>query len=736
MRKLKATCGVTVLSLLMVALLNGTVLSQAAPAGKDKLAEHWDNFLHFILIANPVEARSNGEAILDARPDPKRLYKLSLSMKTGRGPGVLARGRTLDKELAKIIIKIEAMIDAGAKAVRKDPTEIARWIKLLGGMPQHFLIGTERLITSSEYAIPQIISKLSDVNTPAILRERLVTILPRLGKEAVRPLVAALATEDPSVREIICRTLGKIGYPHAAPHLKVIIEQKDQMDSTRNAARVALSACAGKDSLNKSAAELFYQLSLKYYNRNESVNPDSRYDTANVWFWRGRSGLTYKIVPRVIFNDIYAMRSARMALALNPGLESAVTIWIAADIRKEINLPKGAADPTRSVDEPGAKFAALASGAKYLQCVLAKALADGDVRVALAVIESLARTAGAKNLVVSSVEGHDQPLVKAMSYPSRRVRYTAAEVLALARPTERFSGWHLVAPVLTEALRGTGKPAAIFADPKQGRRNIVKDLLRGGGCSVIDDAAFGKALQSARAEGGADLVVLASNITAPNMVQAITLLRAEAVFSRTPVIIIAGPNDVAGARILAKKDQLIVVVPDSSLDAASINAAIKDASAKASGAAPLSEDEAVEWSIRAAGCFRLLAMTQNLTYDLTGAVKSLIAALGDKRNSVRIAAAEALAQFPAARAQRAVARLAVDAEADEKVRVAAYAALSESVRRFGNQLEKKQFMAIVDDVMSKGSLKIRDAAAQALGALALKSENIQKIIQTLGRDKV
>ena len=54
----------------------------------------------------------------------------------------------------------------------------------------------------------------------------------RLGKEAVRPLVEALAATDPSLREVICRALGRIGYAHAAPYLKELAERKQLLGRT------------------------------------------------------------------------------------------------------------------------------------------------------------------------------------------------------------------------------------------------------------------------------------------------------------------------------------------------------------------------------------------------------------------------------------------------------------------------------------------------------------------------
>ena len=137
---------------------------------------------------------------------------------------------------------------------------------------------------------------------------------------------------------------------------------------------------------------------------------------------------------------------------------------------------------------------------------------------------------------------------------------------------------------------------------------------------------------------------------------------------------------------------------------------------------------AAEWSIRAARCLGMLSMTRNPVYELGQAVPSLIAVLKDQRDKVRIAAAEALAQFRSPAAQQAIVDLANNAQAGKEVRLAAYAASAESVRMFGNILAEKQVRDVIAVTTGKGDMEIREAAAKVLGALNLPSEKIMELI--------
>ncbi|MCD4699098.1 MAG: hypothetical protein K8R91_00800, partial [Phycisphaerae bacterium] len=145
MRNFKFNTTVGVAIVLVLALTAGLISAQqtAPPAGateKEKLSDLWDNFLHYILLARPEVAGSYGQAIIDANPDPRDLYNLSVKTEKGRDASslILARGRAL-KGLGPIVDKVAGLIDTGARAVRTDPAEIARWIDMLGGNPRQFL---------------------------------------------------------------------------------------------------------------------------------------------------------------------------------------------------------------------------------------------------------------------------------------------------------------------------------------------------------------------------------------------------------------------------------------------------------------------------------------------------------------------------------------------------------------------------------------------------------------------
>lgn len=696
----------------------------------EKLAKTWGDFLHYVRIAQVPAAKSFAQALLDSKPDPKRIYELSIQSDDTHK--VLVRGSRLG-ELKPVIGEIRKMIETGYEQMRKDPAEIRKSIGMLVKSVRAYEIGARRLVRSGEYAMPQIVQTLMDPKIEPLLRERLIMVLPRMGKAAVLPLSVALQCDQPHLQQIFAEALGQIQYPHAGPRLRQFLERKDLLKRVRNAAESALVSCSGQAALKKSAAEMFHDLAEKFYYQRESLRPDERSPKANVWYWRDDVGVVYKVVPRQIFCDIYAMRMSRLALKHDPKFYPAVSLWLAAHINKETHLGlapgaeagQGAKDPTRGEDQPPARFYALAASARFQQAVLARGLRDYNTQLVLAVMKALVRTNGAKNMV--KVHGGAQPLVEALSYPDRNVRFMAAEALATALPDEEFNGHGFVVSVLIEALRQTARKKAMIVVKDPTALNTLKDAVRAAGYEVMENSDPVRALTQVSEAGGVDVFVVDRS---PGPEQLVVLLRQRGQFVTTPVV--AAVTGTESRRELAERDKRLVLIgPDAKSDA--VAKALAEAAKLAAGK-PMTPQEADKWAVRAAKAIRLLAVTRNTLLDYNRAQGALIEALKTKAE-IQVAAAEALSVMPSADAQRAIADLANDAKTAEGVRIAAYNSLIASVRKYGNQLSDAQSQSVVAVVLGKGSHALREAAAQTLSPLDLASEKMkQLILSTEGMD--
>ena len=693
--------------------------SALAPPKDKKLNELWDDMIHYIKIAQENAALSWGQAILNY-PDatPQDLYLLAIN--TPGSQAVLSRGSKL-KGMEPIIAELNRRIELGYQADRSNPQRIANSIDMLGQNLRAFQIGSDRLVQSGEYALPQLIQKLGDPATPPLARERIITVLPRLGKQAVNGLSAALKIADPGLQEVFASALGQIGYFAAAPQLKELAETT-RVERTRQVATSALVACAGKPAVGKPLAELYYDLAKRFYDHAESVVPDARIESANVWYFQDGL-LAYKPVPRVIYCDVYAMRYARQALAHDSNFYPAVSLWLAANLRKANELPPGVTDPTVPADQPPAQFYALASSAAFMHDVLAMALKEKNSAMAMDAITALAKTEGAKNLV-EPTSGGAQPLVEALTYPDKQVRFLAAITLANALPVKTFTGREMVVPVLNEALRQAGTKTAVVVIPDEAARNPIKDALRAAGYEIMDQPENTRAIAQAKQTLTADIAMV-SEAQAGELVRG---LRAEPAFAALPVLVI-GDNE--SLRSLARADGKVVLLP-SGTGADAVAKALVEAAAKGAGK-PLTAEESAAWSIRAAEAIRMLGLTGNTVLEYARTIPALSEVLSDARPNVRLAAVGALAVMPTV-GQQAIVPLAMNATAGDDVRIQAFASLSESIRRFGNQVTDPQAQSILELVNDvKAPMPLRQAAAQALGAMNLSSDKAKALILKTGQ---
>lgn len=700
------------------------VVEEVAVAVKTAADDQWDDLLHYIRIANAPAAMSNAQALLD-NPDAtaKQLYAMAI-----KKPGAmvtLSRGMKLPglQEPCDALLK---KIESGYRDWRSDTAEIERSIALMGQSLRGYAIGVKRLKESGEYAIPLLVQKLVSQETPQILKERIVTMLSQLGRNAVRAYSVGLQSKDLRLVEFLANALGQIQYPAALPRLRQALDRPDvqKSPSTVRILTTAIIRCNGgqRTALKRTAGELFYEWGEKYYNRAESLLPDTRYPNDEAFAWRIKEGVGLEsvAVPQEILCDIYAMRMARVALQENPKLSAAVPLWLSACIRRSIDLPEGKTDPLWVATAPKAEFYTLASSPRYLQLVLARAMQDGNAAIAARVIEAMGKNTGSISLA-KPLPGGAMPLVAAMGYPERNVRFLAAETFLNATPVKPFTGSSMVLSLMNEALRQEGKPYAMIIATDGPTRNQLKDSVRASDYVTIEETNLDQVLITAQKAKGLDMVIVGPNVDPAAVLR---LLRREMIHYYLPVIITA---DTPATRTLAKKDGKVVSLSSKTLDEAAIAKALDQAMALSAGK-PLTQDQAITWATRAANAIENAGQRDKTAFDLSRSIPALSAALTRDSAGLQIAAANALATINKIDAQKALIALALKSDTEQAVRVAAFKAASASVRRWGNLSDAVQAKQLVKVVTTLTDHALMQAAAELLGTMNLRSDQKPALI--------
>jgi len=410
--------------------------------------DNWNDFLHYTAIGRFDLARGYGEKLVASEPEPVEL--LALSENNPKGYKLLLKIFADNEELKEVSSQILDIIEQGRFVRRIDPRIITEEIKRLSSTIRGRLTAQKRLANAGEYAIPYMLGALGDESRKDEFAN-ITNSLSVIGRQAIRPLSAALEMDNVAVKAEAIMALGEIGYRQAGGYLKYIVEQ-DPSEQLRELAGKSIENI--DPSISKlPASELFFESAENYYYHTESLAPSSEYDFGNIWFWdKDSRRVVRKEVSKEYFNELMSMRLCEYALRADPDMGKAIALWIAGFFKAEST---GLAMPEYfGASHADAMTYATTAGAEYLHQALERAIADKNEYVALGVVEALAANAGESSLLYRI--GTEQPLVSALSFDDRAVRYSAAIAIGSAGPTVEFLGSNMIVENLAQAVAGEG----------------------------------------------------------------------------------------------------------------------------------------------------------------------------------------------------------------------------------------------------------------------------------------
>ena len=186
----------------------------------------------------------------------------------------------------------------------------------------------------------------------------------------------------------------------------------------------------------------------------------------------------------------------------------AVSLWIASNFKREAELPQGAKDPTRGEGQPDAHYYAVASGVQFVNPVLARALRDHNAQVAFKAIRALEVTAGASSLFSGEA---GQPIIDALAFPDKAIRFEAAYAIGSAVPQQDFQGKDRVVQILADALNATGKPNVLVVLPSQNDVNAMAEGLNGQ-VNVVGATSATAAIDQSQKLPGVDYIIVSEDL--------------------------------------------------------------------------------------------------------------------------------------------------------------------------------------------------------------------------------
>lgn len=710
----------------VISFAQNTPAPAAASAQKpdDALRNAADDFWHYAKIARYDLANQAAQTILTQDKDKstqvlKAFQQVSSDRSDNLDQWLLRWQQT--PELRDSVNQLITLLNQGRSAHRADISFIQQQIERLSTNERAYTLGVQQLRNSGELAVPVMIDYLRDSSKKqyqSATRRALID----MGRIALNPLIAATEMQDTDTLIVVIDALGNIGYDVSVPYLLHLATDPNRPGAVQSAATQALVRMGVENPKSLNPAESFYDLSEKFYYDQAAVSAPQGQDTAFVWYWDVQNGLTKKNVPSPIFNELMAMRTSEYALKLDANMSKAVSLWLASNFKREAELPQGAADPTRAENQPDANYYAVASGVQFVNPVLARALRDHNAPVAYKAIKALSETAGASSLFSGQA---GQPMIDALSFPDKVIRFEAACAIGSSLPQSDFQGKDRAVQILADALNATGKPTALALMPNQNDVNALSESLNGQ-VTIAGSTSTAGLVAEAQKLPSVDYLIVSEDVPADEITRLFDAANTSPRLDGAARIIL---THTAASRYasMSINNPMISITQATPTDAVGIKAAIA-ASQQKSGSLTTDPATAAADALRSAKLLARLAMSKGQIMDLSQAQAALLTALNAPSADLTRAAGEVLAQLNSKDAQIGLATKALDDKTADDLKISLLNDLATSAKFYGNQLDEPSIASVEKAVQNAANLQVRSAAAEARGALNLPADQAKKLI--------
>ncbi len=695
-----------------------------------ELVSDCEDFFHFATVGRFDQAKATGEKILAASHKPLDVMNAFEGIIDQRNRH-LAFDRRLDlyermlawqgvPELREPVAKLLAIFRQAKLEKRADMAFIEANVMRLGSGHRAYQLAVDSLKESGELAVPVLLMHLQNPSDKA-LHPYIRTAIRDMGIRALNPLVAAAELTGKDQDDLlgwVISSLGDLGYDNAVPCIARIYRARlaNPNDPIAKVAYENLIRLGVKQPQDLNPAQAYFELAQKFYYEKAAIAADRALPIAFVWTWTdGR--LTKKDVPTPVFNEHMALRAAKAAVELDAARGDAISLLLAAAYRREIDMPANATDPIWTDKTPSAHFFAVAAGVQHLNPVLARAVEDGDAALALKAVQSLDKIVGENSVQSSQAIA---PLMAALHYPDRSVRFEAAIALAKSVARKPFVGQEQVVAILAEALGQTGKPGVLVMASSQDELNArIESITAAGAYNARGGVGAEQAVAAAGGLPSVD-VILMDEKDAAQTDRLQVLVRGNVRLEPAARLVFVESAVASPYAKIAQTNRRYTPATRPSNDSALV-AAIEAARHRSQGL-PIDEAAATVYALRASAQLAELAA---LRIELGIAQPALLTALDDQRPELAKAAGNVLSLVSTRAAQQALASKAVDEKVAEDLRISFLNNLAANAKAFRNELEPVQIDALVKVVQSGPTPEVRSAAAEAHGALNLPSERLR-----------
>jgi HEAT repeat protein len=673
--------------------------------------ELWDAADYLIRTGQVQQAVPFLNSFVQSQPDDDTLLRIRDRYGAGAilGLGDYPQTRALEQAITR-------MLASAMQRTATRPDRINRFIAALTKTNAEQDYAVARLREAGPYAIPFLVQALEQPGLSTEERARVVRNMGRLDRSVVPPLIAALDSPDTVVAADTAAVLGTIGDPRAVPHLTYLAVRgktpsptgsDESSDPVREQARHAIERLTGRPFAVQPRAPIrvLTDEALRYHHHAVP------FPTPPLILWTWDAGQAVPVPNRVTQSDAeayFGLRLAREALQLDASDQAAQVAFLSLALEKAVERVGFTAFP--AADQSGVLATALAAGPDVLAAVVRGALADAKYDLAAAAVTALGQLTDRSALATGR---RPNPLVEALTAPSRRVQLAAARALIALEPRHPFAGSSQVVPILSRLVTGGTAPRAVVIDGNMARGGQLVGFLKELGYDPILALTGDDGFRRASESGDVELILLDNHLIQGDwrLTDTLTNLRADARTAGIPIYIV-GPLDLD-----VKLDYMRSSFPGVKFLMRPDTAALLE---QQLGGRPagLSESERVAYAREATELLARIAERPGSPFEpeLSIAEPALRIAL----NSASDPAAMALSEVAMPDAQRGLADLVLDPSKPAPLRQSTAAVLVRSIQRFGPLLTGDQEVRLLAAYDQESDPALRTSLAAVLGALRPK----------------
>ncbi len=741
----------------------------------ESVADFWQALQFELNVGRPDLAAGHLRGLLNKKPTEAEWIELEEE----QGMSNILRLRLvpkwdddprINKQAQDNAEKLIQEVTAALEKHLSNQQRIAKFVKnLASGEPEERSYALKELYRSGARMMPALIDRLRDARDEE--RVNLLLALPQLGSDIMPPLFAALDINDRKLRTDLIEVIEKRQDRRAVPFLWYLAGSERIPAEVRTQAKEALAMLLRAPAVNAlPAPKVALTEEANRYYKHQVKFPDPARVT--VWRWDGKN-LVSSTMTASKAEEYYGLYFAREALDLDPTYQPAQVVFLSLALEKAME-PLGLDQPLTK-GTPAINELLATVNPDLVTAVLERALTEHRT----AVILGAARTLGSVGDVRAQrpLSKNEPALVRALKYPDRRVQLVAADALLRipGKPTQPATA--RLVEVLRRAAAAEPVSKVLIADGNRERAGLVADAVRKAGFEPVTALTGRDALRLAHEAADIDAILVDSGITDPQITYLVGQLRADMDVGLVPIFITEAPvagkpaaaeqsragfhrsrlagEERAGVtaafeqaddalRQLAKQYPKIEVMA-ATTDANKLRALIGEQIAADMGRPFTVAEKRDPNAATADRLKRLIAERKDDSdhallwlgemargglagYDVKPATDTLIAALRWTTHSkeATLAAMDAVARLPGAKAQTALAEFVLDARRPPELRSVAASELVRHIQQNGPMLTGVQIKAL--ESLSRAA----DADARLKGNTALVLGTLRPDRRTTG----